>query len=118
VKRATPRPRSQASVPWQLPPIENADIFALQAVAKGIANEGQQRRAWEYVVRILCATDLMTFWLDPVRNLSGVDAQRATDFAEGKRWVGVQLRRIERLRPDMARELGLPPSQETPPPTT
>jgi hypothetical protein len=28
------------------------------------------------------------------------DGRRATDFAEGKRWVGLQLRRIEKMRPD------------------
>ena len=27
-------------------------------------------------------------------------------FAEGKRWVGVQLRRIEKMRPDLRAELG------------
>lgn len=109
------RQRSQPSFPWLLPPIENAEIFAIQAVAKGIANDGQQRRAWDYIVNALCQTDRMTFWLDPLRNVSGVDGQRATDFAEGKRWVGVQLRRIERLRPDMSRELGLPPGREPEP---
>lgn len=101
------RPKSQASAPWQLPPTDNADIFALQAVAKGIANAGQMTHAWDYITRILCETDRMTFWP------GGEDGRRATDFAEGKRWVGVQLRRIEKLRPDMS-GLGLPPSHENP----
>jgi hypothetical protein len=42
----------------------------------------------------------MTFWP------GGEDGKRATDFAEGKRWVGVQLRRIEKLRPDHRNESG------------
>jgi hypothetical protein len=71
------------------------DIAAeMQAVAKGIANDAQQQRAYDYVVRVLCETDRMTFWP------GGEDGKRATDFAEGKRWVGVQLRRIEKMRPD------------------
>ncbi len=107
------REKSQASTPWQLPPIENADIFALQAVSRGTANEGQQRRAWAYIVRALCDTDRMTLWCGG--ELRGDDGRRATDFAEGKRWVGLQLRRIERLRPDMS-GMGLPPSQENPEP--
>jgi hypothetical protein len=41
-----------------------------------------------------CAKPRMTFWA------GGEDGRRATDFAEGKRWVGLQLRRIEKLRPD------------------
>jgi hypothetical protein len=99
------RPREQPSAPWQLPLTQSADVFAVQALAKGIANEGQQQRAWDYITRILCETDRMTFWP------GGEDGRRATDFAEGKRWVGVQLRRIEKLRPDMT-GLGLPPSHE------
>lgn len=103
--RPKPRPKSQPSTPWQLPPIDNKTIFAIQAVAKGIANEGQQRHAFDYILRALCETDRMTFWP------GGEDGRRATDFAEGKRWVGVQLRRIEKLRPDMSAQ-GVPPSQE------
>jgi hypothetical protein len=92
------RPKSQPDRPWQSPHLEDADIFALQAVAKGIANDAQQKRAFDYVVRVLCETDRMTFWP------GGEDGRRATDFAEGKRWVGVQLRRVEKLRPDHRNE--------------
>jgi len=88
------RAKSQPDRPWQMPQIEDADIFALQAMATGTANAGQQQRAYEYVVRALCETDRMSFWP------GGEDGKRATDFAEGKRWVGVQLRRIEKMRPD------------------
>ena len=87
------RAKSQPDRPWQMPQIEDADIFALQAMATGTANAGQQQRAYGYVVRALCETDRMSFWP------GGEDGKRATDFAEGKRWVGVQLRRIEKLRP-------------------
>lgn len=89
------RRKSQPDRPWQMPRIEDGDIFALQALAKGIANEGQQRRAYDYIVRVLCETDRMTFWP------GGEEGRRATDFAEGKRWIGVQLRRIEKLLPDL-----------------
>ena len=96
----SPRPKSQPDRPWQMPHIEDADIFALQAVAKGLANNVQQQRAYDYIVRALCETDRMTFWP------GGEDGKRATDFAEGKRWVGVQLRRIEKMRPDHRNESG------------
>jgi hypothetical protein len=95
----SPRPKSQPDRPWQMPHIEDADIFALLAVANGIANNAQQARAYDYVVRVLCETDRMTFWP------GGEDGKRATDFAEGKRWVGVQLRRIEKMRPDRRDEI-------------
>ncbi len=88
------RPKSQPDRPWQMPRIADADIFALQAVASGEANAAQQQRAYDYVVRTLCETDRMTFWP------GADDGRRATDFAEGKRWVGLQLRRIEKMRPE------------------
>jgi hypothetical protein len=92
------RPKSQPDRPWQIPRIDDADIFALQAIANGTASNAQQRRAYEYVIRALCETDRMTFWP------GGEDGKRATDFAEGKRWVGLQLRRFEKMRPDHRNE--------------
>ena len=92
------RPKSRPDRPWQIPRIDDADIFALQAIANGIASNAQQRRAYDYVIRALCETDRMTFWP------GGEDGKRATDFAEGKRWVGLQLRRIEKMRPDRRNE--------------
>src|SRR5258707_10189522 len=88
------RSKPQPDGPWKIRGSEDAAIFAIQAVANGTASDAQQRRVYEYVVRILCETDRMTFWP------GGEDGKRATDFAEGKRWVGVQLRRIEKMRPD------------------
>jgi hypothetical protein len=92
------RQKSQPDRPWQMPRVADADIFALQAVAAGEANAAQQQRAFDCVVRILCETDRMTFW--PGIPGTAEDGRRATDFAEGKRWVGLQLRRIEKMRPD------------------
>ncbi len=99
--RRRPQPHSeQAALPWQLPNIENADIFALQALEKGTANAAQQQRAIEFVVRRMCAVDRMTFYP------GAEDGRRASDFAEGKRWVGDQLRRLLKLRPNHRGEDG------------
>jgi hypothetical protein len=92
--------KAQPDAPWKVPATEDYDVFAVQALAKGIANEGQQQRAYRYIVRILCETDRMSFWP------GGDDGRRASDFAEGKRWIGIQLRRIERMRPEMKDKLG------------
>lgn len=88
------RPKSQPDWPWQIPSVDDHDIFALQAVAKGIANQGQQVMAFAFITNVLCAPDRMSFWP------GGHEGERATSFAEGKRWVGNQIRRIEKLRPD------------------
>lgn len=99
------KPQSeQPSVPWQLPLVEPADVYALQALEKGTANEAQQKRAISFVTVKLCAADRMTFYP------GGEDGRRASDFAEGKRWVGGQLRRILKLRPDHGAR-GAPESQ-------
>lgn len=107
------KPQSeQAPWPWQLPAgIENADIFALQALERGTANAAQQQRAIIFFERRLCATDRMSFYP------GGEDGKRASDFAEGKRWVGTQLRRLLRLRPDHRGELAVDaePKTESPP---
>ncbi len=80
--------------PWQYGQVEKEAIFALQAVAQGVANETQQRRAIEFIISDLCESNRMSFY-------PGDEGRRATDFAEGKRWVGLQIARILKIRPKM-----------------
>lgn len=98
------RPRAQPDWPWRIPAIDDPDIFALQALACGIANDAQQKRAYAFITGPLTEPDKMTFWP------GGHEGERATSFAEGKRWVASQLRRIINLRPDtiVNRENGFP----------
>jgi hypothetical protein len=84
--------RPKPATPWKLPPLPEDVMYAIQSVAKGTANPFQQRRAFEFLTEMLCETDRMSFWP------GGEDGRRASDFAEGKRWVGLQLRRILKLR--------------------
>lgn len=90
--------------PWKFPPMETADIVAVQALANGTANEGQQKRAYEFIRVTLCGSEKMTFWP------GAEDGRRATDFAEGKRWVASALWRISRLRPSEIDTRGAPPA--------
>jgi hypothetical protein len=84
--------------------VEDADIFAIQALAECRADEHQQRRAWSFIRERLCAGDTMSFWP------GAEDGRRATDFAEGKRWVAIQLRRISRLVPSEVNVRDEPPA--------
>lgn len=81
-------------MPWQVVGIEAAEIFALQACAKGIANAGQQQRALAVIQDKICRRRRMSFFP------GGHEGDRATIFAEGKRFVGDQIERLLRMRPE------------------
>lgn len=102
-------PASRASrtpKPWELLPhqLTDAGVFAIQALATGTADANQQAIAWAFIRETLCGAETMSFWP------GGEDGRRATDFAEGKRWVAAQLRRISRLRPKTIDSRGAPPA--------
>lgn len=86
--------RRKTRFPWVLPidDIEPADISAVKALAEGTADANAQRRVWKFI-REIAAADRMSYWP------GGDDGRRATDFAEGKRFVADQLRRIQRMVP-------------------
>lgn len=67
---------------------EDGDVYAIKALAAGKANEGQQQRALAWIVNVLCDTNALSF-----RPYS----PRETDFAEGKRHVGIQIRKLVEL---------------------
>lgn len=102
-KPRKPMGEQKILMPWRLPGTPNEAVFALQALAKGIANAGQQQIALAYIKDQLCATDRMSFYP------GADDGRRASDFAEGKRWIGLQIERLLKLRPNF-RETGLPVS--------
>lgn len=63
-----------------------ASLYAARAFWEGKASESQQLLVRDWLLHRLCKVDESTHMP------GGVDGQRASDFAEGKRWVGVQLR--------------------------
>lgn len=75
--------------PWH--PVEYAteDIYALQNLAKGNALPHQQQRALTWILRA-CAVDQPTFY---------PDSDRETVFAEAKRHVGLEIRKLLNLPP-------------------
>ena len=73
--------------PWHPYTWEPADAYALQALAKGIANEGQQKRALDWIIRS-AGTYAPTFY---------VGQHDASDFAQGSRHVGLQVVKLLNL---------------------
>lgn len=60
-----------------------ADCRAIQLLVQGTCPDYLQKRALAVIID-LCGTYDLSF-------RPGVDGARATDFAEGKRWVGLQI---------------------------
>lgn len=75
--------------PWEHCHWEPADASAIQAVAAGIANESQQKRALDFIITNICAIDFLAF--DP-------SSQRHTDFALGKQAVGHRIAMLMRVK--------------------
>lgn len=73
--------------PWVPAAWGKADAYAIKAVAAGNASEAQQKRAMQWV---LGACGLRDLSFRP-------DSDRATAFAEGKRFVGLQIAKLLEL---------------------
>jgi len=67
--------------PWSPPTLDEHEVRAIKALAAGKANEGQQILAVQTIVNKIAQTYSLSF-------RAGEDGPRATDFAEGKRFVG------------------------------
>jgi hypothetical protein len=96
-RRRRRRPED-APQPWDIPPADEYDIRAVKALAAGVASDGQQKRALDWIIRCAAGTYDLSF-------RPGVDGHRATDFSEGKRFVGLQLVRLVNMKmPDKPTE--------------
>ena len=68
--------------PWKPVAWEPADAAAIQAIARGDASADQQRRALDYIINNIAGTYDLSY---------RPDSDRDTAFAEGKRFVGLQM---------------------------
>lgn len=87
------RARLQHVNPWHPPAYGDAEVYAVQALARGEANEHQQRMALDYILNAVCEYDALSF------RPGGAEGSRATDFAEGKRFVAAQVYKLIRINP-------------------
>jgi hypothetical protein len=79
-----------ARSPWLPSDYEPADAGALQALQRGDATPDQQKRALQFVIHVLCGTYDATYY-------PGADGVRDSDYAAGKRWVGLQIVKLLNL---------------------
>lgn len=68
--------------PWKPFDWVPADVAAFQGLARGDATADQQRRALDCVINAICATYDLSY---------RPSSDRDTAFAEGKRFVGLQI---------------------------
>ena len=80
--------------PWAPVMIDIGDprVGAIKSLAAGTATPGQQRLAWEAILFDFCGIRDLSFRPD------GSGGSRATDFAEGRRHVGLQLVKTSQIR--------------------
>ena len=68
-------------------------LYAVRALHEGVATEGQQKAFLAWLVRDLCR------YHDLALRLGGDDGRRATDFMQGRQFVGAQV--VKMMRPEL-----------------
>jgi hypothetical protein len=87
-RQRAPREAPRLASSWLPVPWDLADASAIQAMARGDADPDQQRRALRWIIIDACQTD------EPSYCPGGEEAKRDTDHHEGRRWVGLQIRKL------------------------
>lgn len=77
---------------WKPPHYEIADISAMQALARGDANPDQQERALRWIIEAAAGAYDMSY-------RPGLEGERDTVFAEGRRFVGLAIVKLLKLNP-------------------
>lgn len=85
--------------PWMPVDYDDNVIWAVRAVKAGVASAGQQRLFWDWLMYVSAAGDQLSF-------RPGAGGERDTAFAEGKRFVGLQVKKMNlpELTPAAPRE--------------
>ena len=100
-KPKRPAPSRHDRRPWDDVLLEPGEVSLIKAMA------AQHARAFEICVTKICGVDAISF------TAGGIDGQRATDFAEGKRFAGKQMRNVRDVTmPSFSR--GAPPASAEP----
>jgi len=76
------------SMPYFPPAYELADIMAIKGLAAGTASPDQQQRAFKWLIENACATYELSY---------RPTSDRDTSFAEGRRFVGLQIVKMLKL---------------------
>lgn len=81
----------------QPPAYDRADVMAFKALVAGVANDAQQKRALNWIINQACGTYDLSF-------RPGINGERDTSFAEGRRFVGLQIVKLVNFSGDLMNE--------------
>src|SRR5690554_3290297 len=88
--------RQSAHHPMHPADYDKSVVAAVKALVAGVASEAQQKRVMEWIIQDVARVhDLSMF--------TGPDGERLTAFAEGRRFVGLQV--LKMLRPEVLQAL-------------
>jgi len=79
--------------PWIPPDHDEHVVYAVRALAEGIASDSQQKLVWRYLMYVTGASEEFA---DLSYRPDSEGGRRDTDFAEGKRFVGLMIRKLLR----------------------
>lgn len=83
--------RKKLNTPYAPVEYTSKEIRYIQALARGDAAPETQKAALDWIIKSICGTYDLSYRPESTRD---------TDFAEGKRFVGLQLVKMLHLRPD------------------
>ncbi len=95
VRKRSMRESLEENGPWKPFPYELADVSAIQACVAGTASAEQQKRALQWIVGCAGTYDMSY--------RPGQAGDRDTAFAEGKRFVGLQVVKMTKLNVGLLR---------------
>lgn len=76
--------------PWLPADYDDDVVYAVRALKAGVANNGQQALVWDWIMYLTGAGDEFA----DMSFRPGEEGRRSTDFAEGKRFAGLQIRKM------------------------
>ena len=89
--RRSAKAAADANAPWKPVSYELADADAIQALMRGDADKGKQQRALKFIIENICGA------YDVSYRPGGEEGRRDTDFAEGRRFTGLQIIKFLKL---------------------
>lgn len=92
-------PRKPRDPAWMPPAYDLADLDAVRTLGRGEADAATQKRALDWIVNVAAGTYDLSFRSD----VDGGD--RETAFAEGRRFVGMQIVKLVNLPPSVVAQM-------------